>query len=344
MKLFRIFFLTLCVAIWSPAFANVVVNAPADGSAVGPNVQFAANSNTDCAAGVAAMGVYLDNSLIYVAQGTTLNTSLTLPAGQHTAVVQEWDYCGVATLTPLQLTVSGAPQGTKLANIQAVGNWNQWGELAPSYNICDAPCGGAVNWSMYQHQTNGSLSGDATQFNMGGSVPYSDVLWSNKLIGQGSTLGMPDRGHKILPNVHHMAYDTDINIQNFAVAQDLEFDVNLFMFGVGMEWGMECNHLGGGVWDIWNNIDAHWVHTSVPCTLNDYAWNHVHFEVQREANNDLTYQSITVNGVTYQINQTVAPFPVPNNWYGMTVNFQMDGDKHQDSYGSTLDNLSIAYW
>lgn len=429
MKLFQSLILMLVVAVSSPAFATVLVNSPADGSSVPSNVQFNASSSTGCSGGVAAMGVYLDNSLIYVGLGASVNTALTLPAGRHLAVVQEWDFCGAATKAPLRLMVgnqagvtvtsplnnstvspnvsylasaqtacptgiasmgvyvngslafqtqgsslntqislsagtqntvvqawdncggiSNTPvvvnvaSGNTLSNLQAVGNWNQWGELAPSYNICNAPCGGQVTWSMYQNVSAGSLSGNATQFNMGGTTPYSDVLWSNKLIGQGSTLNMRDPHRTLLPSVHHLIYDTDVYVGNLSVAQDLEFDINMYMSGVGMEWGTECNNLGGGVWDIWNNINAQWVHTSIPCNLNDQAWNHVHLDVQREANNDLTYNSITVNGVTSAINQTVAPFPVPNGWYGMTVNYQMDGNNNQAPYMTMLDNLNVTYW
>jgi hypothetical protein len=431
MRSFHTLTLMLTIAMASPLFASVNVNAPANGASFNSAVPFSASSSTDCGGGVAAMGVYMDDTLIYVANSTTLNTSLSLPGGTHRIAVQEWDYCGGATNSPLSVSINnqaaagvtvtspinnsnvgtsvpysasattscpagvasmgiyvdgtlafqsngstlqtqlsmpagsrnttveawdncGGTQstavsvnvqaGNKLANLQSVGNWNQWGELAPKYDICDAPCSGAVNWSMYQHQSANSLSGDSTQFNIGGGTPYSDVLWSNKLIGQGSTLNLRDEDKKILPSVKHLIYDTDIFMGNFAVAQDLEFDVNLFMSGVGMEWGMECNHLDGNVWDIWNNIDAHWVHTTIPCAINDQQWNHVHFEVQRESNNDLTYLSITVNGVTSPINVTVAPFAVSKHWYGMTVNYQMDGNSKQAPYMTMIDNMSVTYW
>jgi hypothetical protein len=211
------------------------------------------------------------------------------------------------------------------------------------YDICNAPCPG-INWSMYQHYKANSLSGNATQFNIGGSTPYADVLWSNKLIGQGTTLNMPDTNRTLLPSIHHMTYDADIYVNNLSVMQDLELDVNLFMNGVGMEWGTECNHLNGNVWDVWDNVNTHWVHTSIPCTMKDKTWNHVSFTVQREANNDLTYQTITVNGQTFNINQTFAPFRVPSNWYGMTVNYQMDGNSRQAAYSTVADNMSVTYW
>lgn len=429
MKLVSSLFMMLALAISSPAFATVVVNAPANGATVGSTVQFAASGNTPCKKGVAAMGVYVDNSLVYQVNGASLNAAVTISPGSHQTAVQEWDFCGGASSTSLTLNVnnqagvtvispangstvtaaapfsatattscpsgvaamgvyvngslaatqpgaklnttvplssgkqtavvqswdncggsSKAPvtvnvaSGNKLANLQAVGGWDQWGELNPTYDICDAPCGGGVNWSMYQHQSANSLSGNATTYNMGGSQPYSDVLWSLKLIGQGTKLGLPDSKQTLLPAVHHMTYDTDVWVGNLAVAQDLEFDVNIFMNGVGMEWGTECNHLNGGVWDIWNNVNTQWVHTSIPCTITNQQWNHVSFTVQRETNNDLTYQTLTVNGVTYNINQTVAPFQVPKNWYGMTANYQMDGNSRQSAYTTMLDNLSVTYW
>ena len=30
-------------------------------------------------------------------------------------------------------------------------------------------------------------------------------------------------------------------------------------------------------------------------------------------------------------------------WYGFTINYQMDGDGHQDSYNVYLDNLTFSY-
>jgi hypothetical protein len=66
--------------------------------------------------------------------------------------------------------------------------------------------------------------------------------------------------------------------------------------------------------------------------------------MQREPNNDLLYQSITVNGVTSVINKTVAPFPVPQGWWGMTVNYQMDGNYRMASNTTYIDKMNFTYW
>ena len=319
--------------------AGVSVTSPINGSTVGSTVTYAATATTSCSTGVAAMGIYINGQRVYLTQGAQLNAQINLGGGNQNTVVQEWDNCGGSSTTPVDVAVGG----TTLYNLQASGGWNQWGELPPAYNICSAPCQG-VTWSMNQHVSSISLSGNATQFNLGGTTPYSDVLWSNPVIGDGSTQNLPDNGHTLLPTVHHLNLDTYVYVTNLSVTQDLEFDVNMYMNGVGMEWGTECNHLATGTWDIWNNVNATWVSTSAPCNLNSNAWNHVTLQVQRESNNDLTYQTITVNGVVYNINQTVAPFSVPPGWWGMTVNYQMDGNYNQAPNTTYLDKTNVTYW
>jgi hypothetical protein len=170
------------------------------------------------------------------------------------------------------------------------------------------------------------------------------VLWSNPVIGQGNLQGLTDANHKLLPTLHNFTLDTDVYVSDLAATQDLEFDINMYENGVGMEWGTECNHLADGVWDIWNNVNAQWVPTTIPCQLNNAAWNHVTLQVQREANNVLLYQSVTVNGVVHPINVTVQPFAVPSGWWGMTVNYQMDGDYAMQSNVTYLDKTNFTYW
>jgi Bacterial Ig domain len=318
---------------------GVALSSPVNGATVSNPVSFVGSATTSCSKGVAAMGVYVDNGLAYKTNGAQLNTQLTLGAGGHQTVVEEWDNCGGAATKSAYVTVGGKT----LAGLQGSGGWNQWGELPPDYNICSTdPCGG-VNWSMYQHDSSFSLSGNSTQFNIGGSTPYSDVLWSNPIMGQNSTQGLPDDSHTLLPSLHNFTYDAYVYVTDLSVTEALEFDVNMYINGVGMEWGTQCDHLDSGQWDIWNNVDAKWVPTGVACNLQNDTWNHVTVQVQRESNNDLLYESITLNGVTYSINRTVAPFSVPSGWWGMTVNYQMDGNYKQTSNTTYLDKFSFTY-
>jgi hypothetical protein len=322
------------------AQSGVYVTAPSNNSTVNSPANYTATATSTCSKGVASMGVYVNNQLIYVVQGATLNTQISLSPGSQHTVVEEWDYCGGASYTPINVTVQQV--GTVLSNLQGSGGWNSWGELAPVYDIC-SPCSG-VNWSMWEHQGSPSLSGNASRFNIGGSIPYSDVLWSLPVLGQNTTQNVPDTGHTLLPTLHNFTYDTSFFVTNAAVTQVQEFDINLYMNGAGMIWGNQCNNLGGGVWDIWDNVNAKWVSTGFACTLINNGWNHVTIQVQRGSGNTVIYQSITMNGVTMNINKTFPPFSVPSGWWGMTLNYQMDGNFQQASNSTYLDNFNFTYW
>ena len=200
--------------------SGVFVTAPANNATVSSPVHFAATATSTCSKGVASMGIYTaPNRKAYVSSGATLNTNLTLAAGTYNTTVEEWDYCGGASTTPLTIVVGGGSSGKTLSSLQNSGGWNGYGELAPKYNIC-TNCPG-VTWSMQQAIKSPSLSGKAAQYNIGGTTPYSDVLWNNHLIGDGSTQGLLDSAHKIVPTVHNLTYDTYFYGTNLQLAENI---------------------------------------------------------------------------------------------------------------------------
>jgi hypothetical protein len=239
-------------------------------------------------------------------------------------------------------TVTVNPNGTSLSKLQASGGWKSWGEYPPGYSICHYPCPG-ITWSMNQGIKSPSLSGDATQFNIGGTKAYADVLWSNPLIGAGSTQGLPDSGHTLLPTLHNFTYDVYFYPTNLGVTQVLEFDISMYFNGLGLIWGNQCNILGGHEWDIWDNVGQRWVSSGFACNPVNNAWNHLTIQVQRQSDNWLLFQSITLNGVTNNINRYYAPGSAPGSWWGITVNFQMDGNSNQAAYTTFLDNFTFTY-
>ena len=321
--------------------AGVHVTSPLNNSKITSPANFVATATSNCSQGVASVGIYLNQRLVFVEAGATLNTQLNLGVGTQQAVVEEWDKCGGATYTPINVTVVGT--GITLSNLQASEGWNGWGEFAPTYDICSEFCTG-ITWSMLNGVTSPSLSGNATQFKIGGSTPYSDVLWSLPVLGQFSTQNAGDADHKLLPGLHNFTYDAYFFVTDASVTQVLEFDISMYLNGVGMIWGNQCNNLGGKEWDIWDNRNAKWVSTGVGCTLLSNNWNHVTIQVQRESDNSLLYQSITMNGLTSNINKTYQSFPTPPGWWGITLNYQMDGDYKQSPNTTYLDNFSFTYW
>jgi hypothetical protein len=342
---------------------GIFITSPANNSKVSSPASYVATATTSsCAEGIASMGVYVNNKLITVQNGSILNAQIPLTAGQNNTVVQEWDHCGGSTYVPVTVTV---PVGTTpapptsptpptapptptdpsgpsvLSNLQTDKGWEDWGQLPPNYVDCN-PCSG-LEWETQPGITSPSLSGDATRYSTSGTVPYAVVLWVDPVIGSYSTHNLPDTKHTLIPSLHNFTYDTDLYITNFNVTAVLEFDVSMYMNGVGMFFGTQCNHLNGGEWDILNNVTQHWSATPTACSLVN-GWNHLTLQFQRNADNSLVYQTITVNGVTANIDQTFAPFTVPNDWYGITVNYQMDGDSKQSANTTYLDNLSLTYF
>jgi hypothetical protein len=325
---------------------SVQVTAPVNNSTVSPTVQFVASATTSCAAGVGAMGIYTaPGALAYKVNGATLNTTLTLPTGVNHTVVQEWDKCGGSATTPVVVTVgSGGGASGQFANLHQKSGWTGYGLLPPTYNICPScvPGGPQITWGMTQGVSSPARTGSATRMDVGGQTTYADGLWNNHLIGDFSSRGLPDYSHTIVPNVHNFTYDVYFYVQDASVSQALEFDINQFVNGKSFIWGHECRIAGGHEWDIWDNPAQKWHPTGIPCNPVSNAWNHLVIQAQRTSADHLLFKSITLNGNTATLNYDETP--TSTNWYGITINYQQDGNYKQQPYSVWLDNLTFTYW
>ena len=238
----------------------------------------------------------------------------------------------------------GGQQVSSFNNVQRSSGWGQYAQAAPNFVDCSpSPCDG-ITFSITQGISSPSLSGNASEFSIGTGPAYTDAFFNNHLIGGLSSQNMPDTSGTLVPSLHTFSYDVYFYGDNLGLSQAIEFDINQFFNGMGFIWGHECRVAGGNEWDVWDNQNAKWKPTGVACNPVQGAWNHVTINVQREADNTLRYESITLNGVTANINQTYPPFTVPSSWYGITVNYQMDGDFRESSYSSYLDKFSFMYW
>jgi len=319
--------------------SGVWVSAPSNNATVGTPVVYAATATTSsCSKGVASMGIYVNNQLSYVANGASLNASLSLYPGTYDTVVEEWDYCGGASYSHVHITVTG----NVFTNLQASDGWQAYGEFPPIYDICES-CGSGVTWAMTQGIKSPSLTNNATKFDIGGNTPYADVLWTNPLIGDFSSQGMPDKNHTLIPSLHNFTYDTYFYGSNLELSEVLEFDINQYFNSMGFTWGHQCRIAGGHEFDIWDNVHWKWVATGVPCNPVNNSWNHLTLEVERTSDNKLQYHAITLNGVRTVLDWYFPPFSV-GNWYGVTVNYQMDGNYKQSPYTVYVDKFSLTYW
>jgi hypothetical protein len=330
---------TTSITITVSGEAGVFVTAPVNHSSVSSPTKFSATAATTCAKGVGSMGIYTaPGVLAYVANGASLNTNLTLGAGTYHTVVEEWDNCGGATTTPVTITVGGSA----FANLQHSGGWGEYGQGPPNFVDCSpSPCDG-ITFSMVQGIKSPSLSGASTQYNLGGTAGYFDALFNNHLIGAQSSQGVLDQNHTLVPTLHNFTYDVYFYGTNLGLSQALEFDINQFYDDLGFIWGHECRIAGGNEWDIWDNVSQKWVPTGVSCNPLSNSWNHLTIQVQRTSNNQLLYQSITLNGLTSTLDRTYSPGST-SGWWGVTINYQMDGNYKQSPYSVYLDNLKFSY-
>jgi hypothetical protein len=329
----------LLMASWAgSAFGGVNVTAPATGANVSSPVQYVATATTSCAKGVAAMGIYSGpGNLVYTVKGASLNTTVSLSPGTYYTTVQEWDNCGGASKTSITINVGSG--GNAFYNLQADGHWKGYGMLPPKYMPC-TNCSPNVTWSMQSHVGDPSQDGNSSQFNVGGTQAYSDGFWNNHLIGDGGKISDPN--HNIVGQYHNFKYDLWFFAKSIGLSQALEFDINQFVGGKSYIWGTECRIAGGNQWDIWDNRNYKWKPTGVPCYPSNNAWNHLTIVVQRTSDGHLLYKSITLNGKTANLN--AYDLPTATSWYGITVNYQEDGNYRQQAYSIWVDKFTFTYW
>jgi phosphoesterase family protein len=87
----------------SAATIGVTVCSPGAGSTVASPVHFVAAAKSTHP--ITTMRIYIDNSSKFTASANTLDTSLAVPSGTHSVVVQAWDSTGAVFKTPLTIHV-----------------------------------------------------------------------------------------------------------------------------------------------------------------------------------------------------------------------------------------------
>lgn len=344
--------LFVCLSAFAlPAMAGVTVSSPTNNSTVGTSVHFVATATSpSCSKGVSAVGIYTSpGKLAHVVNGTKLDTSLTLSSGIQYPVVQEWDNCGWSASVKLTITVGSSPvnqgsgSGKTFYDLQSQKGWTGYALLPPSFGICSSctSTGSKTSWSWVQNVASPSMDGKSTKSTYGGgTVQWGDILWNNHLIGDFSSQGLPDFSKTLVPSLHYFTYDVYFWIGNTSDSQALEFDINQFVNGKSYIWGHECRIDGGHEWDTWSNPGQHWVASGIPCNPKSNAWNHLNLQVQRTTDGHLLFHSITLNGNTAVLDRYDSP--TARNWYGITVNYQIDGDRYKTPYSVYIDKFTFS--
>ncbi len=250
-----------------------------------------------------------------------------------------------AIISSISSAQTTSPYYHKFSSLQQSKGWGGYALLSPSWSICSScsPTGSLVNWSRTPGISSPALSGSSsTKHSIGGSRPYSDVLWNNHIVGSFSSQGLPDYSNTITNNVHNFIYDVYFYATSVSYSQAVEFDINQFTRGHSFIWGHECRIAGGHQWDIYDNVNKKWVPTGVSCWPKNNAWNHVVIQVQRTSGGNLLYKSISLNGTTHTLN--ISKPPGSSSWSGVTINYQQDGNSSMWDYSVWLDKLTFTIW
>ena len=194
-------------------------------------------------------------------------------------------------------------------------------------------CAGVVGFqdatnSFAQYQASPAMDGKSMRFSIGGTTAYRNALWH---VSVGTT------------TARHFVYDVYFYIKNPSASMALEWDLNQYINGKAYIFGVQCNVKSSHTWDVWDPYNKHWNSTGISCPqFAGYKWNHVVEEFERTTDNKLHFVAITYNGVKHYVNKYFSPSST--SWYGMGIDFQMDGDKYMTDYSTWLDKIKVTRW
>jgi hypothetical protein len=317
------------------AVAGVTVSSPANFATVSSPTRFVASATSDDP--IASMAIYVDGNRVYRTTNKSLDTSVTMSVGSHTVEVKAWDTSGTLVKKTLSLKVgsSSTPpdstfEGKTYYDIEEMSGWGHCTDCAANPSDPDPPL--AQYW-MKQHVSSPSMDGDSTQFFVGGTESYANALFWKRLEGDAA----------LIRKGHHFYYEMYFYYTNSYAAQAIEFDINQIVDGKRYIWGTQCNVRAGARWDIWDNINKKWIGTSIPCPAPPtYKWNKLVLEMERTSDNKLRYVAISLNGTRHYLNKYYSPSNT--TWTGLTLNFQIDGNKAMTDYSVWVDNFKFKWW
>lgn len=219
---------------------------------------------------------------------------------------------------------------TTVYNIQSAYPW---------YMTQDTATGSGISTGTMSLVKTPSLSGAARDFGISYQNSAGERYWSSFGADSSAT---------------NFTYDVRVYIA--APSSDianLEFDMNQVMAnGQTVIYAVQCDGYSS-TWDYTENAGTpdypidQWIHSTAPCNPQKWTtntWHHVQMSYSRDSVGNVTYSTITLDGVTQKINETV-PSAFALGW-GQTLltNFQIDG---MGGYGSAtvyLDQLAVSRW
>jgi hypothetical protein len=284
------------------------------------------------------MGYSIDNSWnTTIVIGTTVKAQVTSTTGAHVLHVKSWGNRGASCVTDVAIHVTpppthGVPPNTAItvSGIHAMPTWKAEYDTGTGSGTA-AGVMGLVN--------SPAVSGTARQF----ITTYSNYGGERFHVSFGVDV-----------NATNFFYDTWIYVAapNNDIA-NIEMDMNQVMAnGQTVIYGFQCDGWSG-TWDYTinagtaqNPIDK-WLHTNQSCNPRSWStntWHHVQVSYSRDAQGNVTYKSVWLDGTEQVMNVTgYSAFAL--GWAPtLLTNLQIDGIGVSGSGTVYMDNLSITRW
>jgi len=327
------------ITVGPPGSVQVTVHSPVARTTLVSPMRFAATATS--AHPITRFVVYANNGKIYQASGSSLNANVALPVGTYNMFVQAWDSTGASgtsatfPVTVSTNTVPTPPSGAVVyQGIQdSSSGWGSCGTVC-----CAGGASDAWSWPMYQFQTTPSLDGASAEFVITGPA-YSDALHWYKVAAQNWAT--------------NYLWDSWTYLDNTSLsAQAIEFDAFTVVpiGGVNRKFmfGSQCNY-AAGVWDGWmenTSGGGTWLPTNIPCTkLSTNSWHHLLWYVKRVGTtlDQVQYVSLTVDGVTYNVNM-LQPSQATSWNQAVGVQYQQDIGPSATGFHQWIDKVKLAVW
>src|SRR5690348_7114045 len=101
---------------------------------------------------------------------------------------------------------TSSPYYHKFYDLESKAGWSSgYALLSPSWSICSScsPTASRLNWYRTTGHSSPAVDGNSTRHHIGGTRPYSDILWNNHLVGSFSSVGLPDYSNTLTKGAHN---------------------------------------------------------------------------------------------------------------------------------------------
>ena len=335
----------VCAGMAVPCFAGVTVASPTAGETVNSSFTLSANAAYCSSLPVSSMGYSYDSSATTTLNGSSINKTITGPAGKHTLHVKAWTKNGTGCMTDVTITIgttttssggggTGGPtvpsNAIKLTSLQALTNWK---------SEHDAGTPGTASGSM-SIASSPSKSGNArkfvTKFSSYGGERYSTSFADDV-------------------SAKNFVYDAWVFLNNTTTTMaNLEMDMNQVMAnGWTIIFGFQCDGWSK-TWDYTANLGTpaspkdKWLHSTAACDPKKWkqnAWHHVQVSYSRDDYGYVTYNAVWLDGVKQTIGKKVKSAFALGWAPRLVTNIQLDSALSGSGSATVyFDNMAIYRW